>query len=105
MAEMTMIEAIGSALRSEMERDERVILLGEDIGQLGGVFRATDGLQQYFGPRRVIDSTLAESAIIGASYGLAISGLIPVAEIQFSRLHPKRVSSTLPAACPGAFSH
>ena len=83
MAEMTMIEAIGNALRLEMERDPRVVLLGEDIGQLGGVFRATDGLQQYFGSNRVIDTPLAESVIIGASLGLALSGLVPVPEIQF----------------------
>ena len=83
MAEMTMIEAIGSALRLEMERDDRVILLGEDIGQLGGVFRATDGLRQYFGPNRVIDTPLAESVIIGSAMGLALSGLVPVPEIQF----------------------
>ena len=61
MAEMNMIEAIRGALRLEMERDERVLLMGEDVGQLGGVFRATDGLQQFFGPRRVIDTPLAES--------------------------------------------
>ena len=83
MAEMTMIDAIRDALKLEMQRDPTVMLLGEDIGQFGGVFRATDGLQQFFGPRRVIDTPLAESAIIGASLGLAISGLKPVAEIQF----------------------
>ena len=80
---MTMVEAIRSALRLEMERDERVILLGEDVGQLGGVFRATDGLRQFFGPRRVIDTPLAESVLAGSALGLAITGLIPVIEIQF----------------------
>jgi len=83
MAEMTMIDAIHDALRFEMERDPAVMLLGEDIGHLGGVFRATDGLQQFFGSHRVVDTPLAESAIIGASFGLAVTGLKPVAEIQF----------------------
>jgi pyruvate dehydrogenase E1 component beta subunit len=83
MAEMTMIEAIRDALKLEMQRDPAVMLLGEDIGQLGGVFRATDGLQQFFGPSRVVDTPLAESAIIGASLGLALTGMKPVAEIQF----------------------
>lgn len=80
---MTMIEAIRSALRLEMERDERVVLLGQDIGRLGGVFRATDGLQADFGASRVVDMPLAEGVIAGASLGLALSGLVPVAEIQF----------------------
>ena len=83
MAEMTMIDAIRDALKLEMQRDPSVMLLGEDIGHLGGVFRATDGLQQFFGPNRVVDTPLAESAIIGASLGLALTGLKPVAEIQF----------------------
>ena len=83
MAEMTMIEAIRSALLLEMERDERVILMGEDVAQLGGVFRATDGLRQFFGPSRVIDTPLAESVIAGSALGLALTGLVPVIEIQF----------------------
>jgi pyruvate dehydrogenase E1 component beta subunit len=83
MPEMTMVEAIQDALRSEMERDGRVIVLGEDVGKTGGVFRATDGLFERFGRERVIDMPLAEGAIIGSSVGLAISGLIPVPEIQF----------------------
>ncbi len=80
---MTMVEAIRSALTLEMQRDERVVVLGEDVGVLGGVFRATDGLQKRFGEQRVIDTPLAEGVIIGASVGLAISGLIPVPELQF----------------------
>lgn len=83
MTTMTMIEAIRSALRSELQRDGRVMLLGQDIGGLGGVFRATDGLQAEFGTDRVVDMPLAEGAIAGASLGLALSGLVPVAEIQF----------------------
>lgn len=82
-ATMTMIEAIRDALSLEMARDERVVVLGEDVGVLGGVFRATDGLQQQFGERRVIDTPLAEGVIIGAAVGLAVSGLIPVPELQF----------------------
>lgn len=78
-----MVEAIRSALALEMERDERVVLLGEDIGRLGGVFRATDGLQDKFGTDRVVDTPLAEAAIVGTSVGLAMSGLVPVPEIQF----------------------
>jgi len=78
-----MVEALRSALSSEMERDERVILLGMDIGRLGGVFRVTQGLLERFGPDRVVDMPLAEGAIVGSSIGLAIGGLIPIPEIQF----------------------
>ena len=83
MAEKTMIQAINEAMRQEMERDERVIVLGEDVGKNGGVFRATDGLLEQFGDRRVFDTPLAESGIIGTSIGLAVNGFRPVAEIQF----------------------
>jgi pyruvate dehydrogenase E1 component beta subunit len=83
MAEMNMVEAIRSALKLEMERDERVIVMGEDVGHLGGVFRATDGLQQFFGSSRVIDTPLAESVIAGSALGLAITGMVPVIEMQF----------------------
>lgn len=83
MPTMTMLEAIREALRSEMARDERVLLLGEDVGTLGGVFRATEGLREEFGAARVVDTPLAEAVIAGASLGLAVSGLVPVAEIQF----------------------
>lgn len=83
MPVLTMVEAIRQALEQEMERDERVMVLGEDVGRLGGVFRATDGLQKRFGAERVFDTPLAEAMIIGASVGLAISGMRPVAEMQF----------------------
>lgn len=83
MAMLNMVEAINSALRQEMAADERVILLGEDIGVNGGVFRVTDGLQKQFGVDRVVDTPLCESAIIGASIGLAMNGMRPVPEIQF----------------------
>jgi pyruvate dehydrogenase E1 component beta subunit len=81
--ELSILEAIRSALIEEMNRDERVMLLGMDVGQLGGVFRVTRGLKDQFGADRVVDTPLAEGAIVGASLGLAIGGLVPVAEIQF----------------------
>ncbi len=83
MAVMTMVEAIRSTLAAELERDERVVLLGQDIGVNGGVFRATDGLQARFGGDRVVDMPLAEAAIVGSAVGLACSGLVPVPELQF----------------------
>ncbi|HKA09112.1 MAG TPA: alpha-ketoacid dehydrogenase subunit beta [Candidatus Dormibacteraeota bacterium] len=83
MAQRNIVEAIRDGLAFEMERDERVIVLGLDVGKLGGVFRATQGLLERFGPERVVDTPLAEGGIIGCSLGLAVSGLIPVAEIQF----------------------
>ncbi|MGD8867190.1 MAG: alpha-ketoacid dehydrogenase subunit beta [Gemmatimonadales bacterium] len=84
MAERTLVEAINLALRQEMENDERVVVLGEDVGVDGGVFRVTDGLLDEFGEERVLDTPLAESVIVGASIGMAISGLAPVCELQFS---------------------
>lgn len=83
MTMMNIIEAINSALQLEMDRDDKVIVFGEDVGHAGGVFRATDGLQARFGERRVVDTPLAESAIIGAAVGMAARGLRPIAEIQF----------------------
>ena len=80
---MTMIEAITDALRLELKNDENVLVFGEDVGQNGGVFRATEGLQKEFGEDRVFDTPLAESAIGGLSIGLAIEGYRPVPEIQF----------------------
>ena len=81
---LTLIEAVREALFEEMERDERVVVLGEDIGPLGGVFRATDGLLARFGPRRVIDTPMMELGIAGLAVGMAMRGLRPVAEIQFA---------------------
>lgn len=80
---ITMIEAVNLALMSEMERDESVIILGEDVGVNGGVFRATVGLKEAFGMKRVLDTPLAETMIAGLSVGMATQGLKPVAEIQF----------------------
>ena len=84
MAELSYLQAIADALRSEMRRDERVFLIGEDIGVYGGAFKVTEGFQEEFGPWRVIDSPLAETAIIAAATGSALMGLRPVAEMQFS---------------------
>ncbi len=83
MPEMNLIGAVNDALRVEMRRDPRVIVLGEDVGRFGGVFRATAGLQEEFGPERCIDTPLAESGIIGTAIGMALYGMRPVPEIQF----------------------
>ena len=83
MANLTLVQAINLALIQEMEKDDRVILLGEDVGNNGGVFRVTEGLQKRFGANRVVDTPLAESGIVGTSIGLAMAGLRPVPEIQF----------------------
>jgi len=83
MAKLTVVEAINLALKQEMARDQRVLVLGEDVGKNGGVFRATQGLLDLFGESRVIDTPLSESAIVGASIGLAVYGLRPIAEMQF----------------------
>ncbi|MBC8316911.1 MAG: alpha-ketoacid dehydrogenase subunit beta [Desulfobulbaceae bacterium] len=84
MTKMTMVEALNLAMRQEMEKDDRVIILGEDVGVDGGVFRVTDSLISTFGEQRVVDTPLAESGIIGTSIGMAVYGLRPVCEIQFS---------------------
>lgn len=83
MTAQTMVESIRGCLREEMARDESILVIGEDVGALGGVFRATDGLLAEFGPDRVVDMPLAEAVIIGSGIGLALSGLRPVVEIQF----------------------
>ncbi|MFZ2950261.1 MAG: alpha-ketoacid dehydrogenase subunit beta [Desulfuromonadaceae bacterium] len=83
MAQLTMVQALNQALSQEMARDDRVVLMGEDVGRDGGVFRVTEGLLERFGAERVIDTPLSESAIVGAAIGMAAYGLRPVAEIQF----------------------
>ena len=83
MAKLTVVEAINLALKQEMARDSRLLVLGEDVGKNGGVFRVTEGLLELFGENRVVDTPLSESAIIGSAIGLAVYGLRPVAEIQF----------------------
>ena len=82
--QMTMIEALNSALTLELERDKRVVVFGQDIGANGGVFRVTEHLQQRFGAERVFDTPLSESAIIGSAVGMSVYGLHPIAEIQFA---------------------
>ncbi len=84
MANMSYIQAVTTALREEMQRDEKVFVLGEDVGKKGGVFRATDGLFEEFGAERVLDTPLAESAIAGVGIGAAMYGMRPVAEMQFA---------------------
>lgn len=83
MANLTLVQAINLALIQEMERDDRIIILGEDIGVNGGVFRVTEGLHKRFGGNRVVDTPLAESGILGTAVGLAMAGLRPIPEIQF----------------------
>ncbi|MGA9520924.1 MAG: alpha-ketoacid dehydrogenase subunit beta [Myxococcaceae bacterium] len=84
MPNLNLLQAVNDALRVEMKRDPNVVVLGEDVGRFGGVFRATAGLYEEFGPERVIDTPLAEAGIIGSAIGMALYGLKPVPEIQFS---------------------
>jgi 2-oxoisovalerate dehydrogenase E1 component beta subunit len=84
MPEWNIIQAVNDALRLEMRRDPRVVVLGEDVGRFGGVFRATTGLYEEFGPERCVDTPLAESGIVGAAIGMSLYGMRPVPEIQFA---------------------
>tara|TARA_Y100000310_G_scaffold151291_1_gene150879 strand:+ start:14049 stop:15017 length:969 start_codon:yes stop_codon:yes gene_type:complete len=84
MVEANIVQAVNLALKQELERDDKVMVMGEDVGLNGGVFRATDGLQKIFGEDRVVDTPLAELGIVGTAIGLAVNGMKPVAEIQFS---------------------
>lgn len=83
MSVLTLAQSLNSALLTAMESDERVVLLGEDIGRTGGVFRITDGLREKFGEDRVVDTPVAESGIVGAAFGMAIVGMRPIVELQF----------------------
>src|SRR4051812_6267126 len=83
MSDITLVEAVNRALHEEMERDERVLVLGEDVAVSGGVFRATDGLLARFGEARVVDTPLAEAGIVGSAVGLCMTGMRPVVEMQF----------------------
>lgn len=83
MAQMNMKEAIRDAMRVELTRDPNVLIFGEDVGNVGGVFRVTEGLQKEFGEDRIFDTPLAESAIGGLAFGLGVQGFRPIAEIQF----------------------
>ncbi|MGH8870563.1 MAG: alpha-ketoacid dehydrogenase subunit beta [Acidimicrobiia bacterium] len=83
MSELTLAQSLNGALATALESDERVVLLGEDIGRTGGVFRITDGLRAKYGEDRVFDTPVAESGIVGAAFGMAVAGMRPVAELQF----------------------
>ncbi len=83
MPELTLVEAVNDALRTEMERDDAVLVMGEDVGRAGGVFRATAGLRERFGPDRCVDTPLAEAGILGAAVGLCMAGWRPVCEMQY----------------------
>ncbi len=83
MAQMTMVQAINDALKTELKNDQDVLIFGEDVGVNGGVFRVTEGLQKEFGEDRVFDTPLAESGIGGLAMGLAVEGFRPVMEVQF----------------------
>src|SRR5207253_10258630 len=84
MSEVTYLEALRQGLWEEMERDERVFILGEDVGAYGGAFKVTEGFVERFGERRVIDTPISEAAIVGAATGASLMGLRPVVEIQFA---------------------
>jgi pyruvate dehydrogenase E1 component beta subunit len=88
MPKLNMVQAINLGLMQEMERDPAIMILGEDVGKEGGVFRVTHGLQEKFGPDRVVDTPLAESGIVGVAFGLAVKGMKPVAELQFMGFLP-----------------
>jgi len=88
MAEKNLLQAIHDSLAEEMRADESVMVMGEDVGRAGGVFRVTQGLQEEFGPSRVLDTPLAESLIVGSAIGLSVNGMRPVAEIQFADFIP-----------------
>ena len=84
MAQLSYREAVGAAIAQEMRRDESVVFLGEDVAAAGGVFKATSGLLEDFGPRRVLDTPIYEQAILGTVMGAAMTGLRPIAEIMYS---------------------
>src|SRR5262245_33538753 len=84
MPQMNMVQAINDALRVAMKSDDRVVILGEDVGKVGGVFRVTAGLLDEFGEERVIDTPLSEGGIVGSAVGMALYGLVPIPEIQFA---------------------
>ena len=104
MAELRLIEAICEALHEEMERDDSVVLLGEDVGVKGGVFGASKGLVERFGPTRVLDTPVSEIAIAGVAIGAAMMGLRPVAEFQFADYMMCSVQRDALSACPLAIS-
>jgi transketolase C-terminal domain/subunit len=102
MANLTMVQAINLALIQEMEKDERVLLLGEDVGNNGGVFRVTEGLQKRFGAKRVVDTPLAESGIIGTAIGRAACAPCPRSSSRASSGRPTTRSAATPRGCAPA---
>ena len=94
MSELSLAQALNGALDTALSSDERVVLLGEDVGRTGGVFRITDGLRESYGKSRVFDTPVAESGIVGAAFGLAVGGMRPIAEMQF-------MGFSYPAMSPG----
>src|SRR2546427_9677374 len=84
MARMNMVQALNSAMDVMLERDPRVVILGEDVGYFGGVFRVTEGLQRKYGEHRALDTPIAEGGIVAAAIGMGVNGLNPVAEVQFA---------------------
>src|SRR5881392_1176978 len=105
MTAVTYLEAIGQAIREEMRRDEAVFLLGEDVGDYGGAFKVSAGLLEEFGPERVIDTPMAEAAIIGSAVGAALMVCVPSPRCSSSTSLPAALtrSSTWPARCTGAW--
>src|SRR4028118_802267 len=99
MATKSLLQAIHDGLAEEMRADERVMVLGEDVGRAGGVFRVTQGLQEEFGTSRVFDTPLAESLIVGSAIGLSVNGMRPVAELPLADFIPP--ASDPPATAPG----
>jgi 2-oxoisovalerate dehydrogenase E1 component subunit beta len=89
MATKNLLQAIQEGLAEEMRADDTVMVMGEDVGRAGGVFRVTEGLAKEFGPFRAMDTPLAESLIVGAAIGLSVNGMRPVAEIQFADFIPR----------------
>src|SRR5207247_4943559 len=98
MAEMTYLQAISDGLRLEMRRDKRVFVIGEDVGVYGGAFKVTLGFQEEFGPWRVIDAPLSETAIVAGATGAALMGMRPVAEMQFADFVPRAWDHPVPVA-------
>ena len=90
MTKLTLSRGLNEGLRRALEADPKVLIMGEDVGKLGGVFRVTDGLQKDFGEHRVVDTPLAESGIVGTAIGLALRGYRPVCEIQFDGFVSRR---------------
>ena len=104
MASMNMIQALNSAMDIMLGRDAGVIIMGEDIGYFGGVFRATEGLQRKYGEHRVIDTPIAEGGIVAAAIGMGVNGLRPVAEIQFADYIYPGIDQIVERTCSAALS-